>query len=353
MKKIISIIGARPQFIKYAPLSLALKGKVNDIAIHSGQHYDKEMSDVFFEELKIPQPKYMLNVGSGTHGVQTGKMLIQLDPIFAEEAPDAVIVFGDTNTTLAGTLSAAKLNIPVIHIEAGLRSFNREMPEELNRIAVDHLSSLLFAPTQEAINNLLTEGIKDNVMLSGDLMADSLRIARDYLKESGVLSPVADNFYLATIHRNYNTDSIERLVEILQSFDDLDKQVIFPIHPRTKNFLNSANIQLENCKNIHFLSPLGYFSFINYMSNCSAVITDSGGIQKEAYILKKPCITLRYETEWVETLKGNWNILAGNTLTELKYLVKKSQGNYVPGIYGNGFSAQDIVENILKYIDNE
>ncbi|MGK7389508.1 MAG: non-hydrolyzing UDP-N-acetylglucosamine 2-epimerase [Candidatus Cyclobacteriaceae bacterium M2_1C_046] len=351
MKKIISIIGARPQFIKYAPLSLELQGKCEDISIHSGQHYDKEMSDIFFEELKIPEPRYFLESGSGSHGVQTGKMLVQLDPILLEEMPDAVIVFGDTNTTVAGALSAAKLNIPLIHIEAGLRSFNREMPEELNRIATDHLSNLLFAPTDEAVENLKKEGIAKNIEKTGDLMADSLRIATEYIKEKDLPNPFNTPYYLATIHRNYNTDNIERLLEIVKRLNDLDHPVIFPMHPRTRILLEKNNIDITDYKNLEITKPLGYFSFINAMYHASAVITDSGGIQKEAYMLKKPCITLRYETEWVETLEGNWNILAGNKLDKIQEYLKKEKGQYHEDVYGDGYAGKQIAERVLSFLE--
>lgn len=350
MKKIISVIGARPQFIKYAPLSIELQGRCNDISIHSGQHYDKEMSDIFFEELQIPSPKYMLESGSGSHGVQTGKMLVQLDPILLEENPDAVVVFGDTNTTLAGALAASKLNIPVIHIESGLRSFNREMPEELNRIATDHMSSLLFAPTDEAVSNLRNEGLSKNVEKTGDLMADSLRIATEYLAEKKVAPPVEGNYYLATIHRNYNTDKTERLLEILQALNELNYPVVFPMHPRSRNLLKEWNVDLEKYKSIKIIKPLGYFSFINHMLHAQAIITDSGGIQKEAYILKKPCITLRYETEWVETLQGNWNILAGNNLDQIQEYLKKDKGIHNSSLYGNGYAGKTIADRIISYI---
>jgi UDP-GlcNAc3NAcA epimerase len=350
MKKFISIIGARPQFIKYAPLSLNFKGICEDINIHSGQHYDQEMSDVFFNELKIPQPDYFLNVGSGSHGVQTGKMLIELDPILLKEKPDAVIVFGDTNTTLAGALSAAKLNIPVIHIEAGLRSFNNTMPEELNRIATDHLSFQLFAPTKTAVDNLKKEGITKNVEITGDLMADSLRIAKEYVTSNNSTSPVNEEYYLSTIHRNYNTDKKERLLEIVDSLNQLDKKVIFPIHPRTENLLKEWQVDLSKYSNLIISKPLGYFSFINHMLHACAIITDSGGIQKEAYMLKKPCITLRYETEWVETLAGSWNILAGADLKNIQDHLDTRKGIYKDNLYGSGQSAKLITEKILTLI---
>lgn len=350
MKKIISVIGARPQFIKYAPLSIAFQGEFEDISIHTGQHYDKEMSDVFFEELNIPPPKYMLEVGSGSHGIQTGKMLMELDPILQKEKPDAVVVFGDTNTTVAGALSAAKLNIPVVHIEAGLRSFNREMPEELNRIATDHMSSLLFAPTPVAVENLKKESISKGVELTGDLMADSLRIATEYLEKHQIAPPVDEPYYLATIHRNYNTDKAERLLDILDALNNLEHKVILPMHPRTKNLLKEWNVDLVRFNRMKIVQPLGYFSFINYMKNSAAIITDSGGIQKEAYILKIPCITLRYETEWTETLTGGWNILAGENLDDLQGYLAKEKGEYNSSAYGNGFAALVISERINSYL---
>lgn len=344
MKKIIAIIGARPQFIKHAPIELAARGVFEMVTIHTGQHYDYKMSQVFFDELNISKPSYNLQVGSGTHGVQTGKMLIELEPIMLKENPDYVLVYGDTNSTLAGSLVASKLNIPIIHIEAGLRSFNKEMPEEINRILTDHVSSLLFVPTVTGINNLANEGISKNVHLIGDVMYDMIKIceSRKILDDN---SDVLGKYYFATIHRPYNTDSKERMIKLIEVFQSLSLPVKFAIHPRTLNII-SEYLDISSYSNIDFLEPLSYFDTVKSIYNSKTVITDSGGVQKEAYMLKKKCITIRSETEWVETLNNGWNTLVFENLDQLLSMEESLPGEYVDGLYGNGDAAKQVIDII-------
>ncbi len=346
MKKLISIIGARPQFIKHAPMQLQLQKYFKSITIHTGQHYDANMSAVFFDELKIPKPEYQFNIGgSKTQGEQTGKMMMEIEQVFNLEKPDGVIVYGDTNSTLAGTLVAAKMNIPIIHIEAGLRSYNRQMPEEVNRIIADEFASILFCPTRQAIENLKKEGINHhNIFLTGDVMCDMIHLVKNKL-----LKPTYSNYYFATIHRPYNTDDIKRLEAILTQLNNLEKKIVFSIHPRTVSRMKSFGITEAQYPNIIFIPPVGYMESISYQTNADIIITDSGGIQKEAYILGKKCITLRSETEWTETLTGGWNTLVYDNLSDLTAVINKPVSNYVPNLYGNGKAAVDIVKAIHQY----
>ncbi|MCS7201943.1 MAG: UDP-N-acetyl glucosamine 2-epimerase [Dictyoglomus sp.] len=306
--KIVSIVGARPQFIKLAPLSKELRKRgIKDIILHTGQHYDANMNKIFFEELEISEPDYNLGIGSGLHGEQTGKMLIGIEEILLKEKPDLVIVYGDTNSTLAGALASSKLHIPLAHIEAGLRSFNKKMPEEINRIVADHLSDILFCPTETAVENLKREGITEGVY------------------EEISLKP--KEYYLITIHRAENTDDSKRLRSILSVLSKLDKYVVFPIHPRTRNKIKEYGLEnYLNFDNIRAIEPLGYLDMLKLEREAYAILTDSGGVQKEAFWLKVPCITLREETEWIETVKYGWNTLVGteeerilNALKNIKY----------------------------------
>ncbi|RNC83336.1 MAG: UDP-N-acetylglucosamine 2-epimerase (non-hydrolyzing) [Balneola sp.] len=311
MKKIISIVGARPQFVKLSPLSKILREDFNEIIIHTGQHFDENMSKVFFEELDIPLPDYNLGVGSGNHGWQTAQMLIEIEEVLIKERPDLVIIFGDTNSTLAGILASSKLNIDTVHIEAGLRSYNMEMPEEQNRIVSDHLSNHLFAPSKTAVANLKKEGLYEKAYLTGDIMVDSVlnnvELAKEKSKVVYDLELTPDEYYLVTLHRPYNVDDPDSLKNILSELGKLGHKVIFPVHPRTRKIIEKNKLSIAN--NIRLINPQGYLDFINLQKNSLKIITDSGGIQKEAYILNKPCITLRSETEWLETVESGWNLL--------------------------------------------
>lgn len=347
MKKIISIIGARPQFIKHAPVSVALKNKFQSLSIHTGQHYDDNMSRVFFDELKIDRPDFLLDIGNNTlHGAQTATMLSQTEEILLKEKPDAVLLYGDTNSTIAGSLAASKLQMPVIHIEAGLRSFNREMPEEINRVVTDHLSTLLFCPTPVGVENLKNEGITKGVFLTGDVMADALRMMKPFLEKK-----FSQPYYFATIHRPYNTDEKERMVRILQAFDQLNQPVIFSMHPRTANNLKKWNVDISAFKNIQITGPVGYKESLSYQAYADAVITDSGGIQKEAYMLHRRCITVRKETEWVETLDGGCNTLVFDDLNRINDLLQQKDSLVFKELYGNGHAAEEIIDIIHRHLN--
>lgn len=309
--KIVSVVGARPQFIKLGPLSKGLRKYYHEVILHTGQHYHDNMSGILLKDLEIPLPDYNLAIGSGNHGEQTGKMLIGIEEVLLKEKPDLVIVFGDTNSTLAGSMAASKLHIPSIHVEAGLRSFNRKMPEEINRLVTDHISDYLFAPTNTAMSNLHKEGLSDKAVLTGDIMVDSLN--RNLQK--AIETPDIDkklhqikSFYLLTLHRPYNVDLAPNLQLIFKNLSLLNTHIVFPIHPRTKKIISNNKIIIP--ENIIELQPLSYLDFLKLEYLADKIITDSGGIQKEAYILKKPCITLRTETEWLETVEDGWNILA-------------------------------------------
>jgi len=346
MKKIVSIVGARPQFIKHAPIELYFKDKIIVVNIHTGQHFDKNMSQIFFDELKMGKPQYMLEAGGLTHGQQTGKMLAEIEQILEVEKPDAVLVYGDTNSTLAGALAAAKMHIPIIHVEAGLRSYNKEMPEEVNRVLTDHVSSILLCPTDIAVENLAKEGIVTNVFKTGDVMADMVRIAQ----ESGFLKVETNERYIyATIHRPYNTDDVSRLSKVIDAMDSLPDKVIFARHPRTKKLMAKFGIKDESYKNITFIGPVSYFENLAYLSNAAMLITDSGGMQKEAYILKRKCVTIRKETEWVETLHDNWNTLVFHDLEKITEIYSLETQNHDSELYGIGNAAEEIYHIIERH----
>jgi UDP-GlcNAc3NAcA epimerase len=313
--RVATIVGARPQFIKCAPLSKELRQDHDEILIHTGQHYDYEMSRVFFEELDIPEPSYNLGVGSGSQGLQTGKILIALEEVLLKEKPDLTLVFGDTNSTLAGALAAAKIGIPVAHIEAGLRSFDRSMPEETNRVLTDHLSELLFAPTRTAVLNLRAEGISKGVHRSGDVMVDSLEAAkRIALRRSNVMERLgikAGMYSVMTVHRASSTESPESMKEIIAAIGKGGQRTIFPIHPRTRKVLQEAGMMSRLPGNLTIIEPLGYLDMLMLMANARMIITDSGGMQKEAFIVGVRCVTLRENTEWNETLVDGRNRLVG------------------------------------------
>ena len=325
MKKVITVIGARPQFIKASMISKQMKDVFEEIIVHTGQHYDNNMSDIFFEQLEIPKPNYNLHIGSGSHGQQTGRMLEEIEKIILIEKPDYVLVYGDTNSTLAGALAASKLLIPVIHVEAGLRSFNKSMPEEQNRILTDHISTILFCPTEVAVNNLKNENITNNVYQVGDVMCDSVlfysKLAMDKIKKLDI-KPIyeerkVNNWYLTTIHRAENTFDDKNLIQILKVLNELDEMVIFPVHPRIKKMIDKLQ-ENNNYTNIYFIEPVDYLTMLYLTKNAKKVITDSGGLQKECYILDIPCITVRNQTEWVETLNKGYNVLAIPEYNDLK-----------------------------------
>jgi UDP-GlcNAc3NAcA epimerase len=315
--KIVSIVGARPQFIKLAPLSIILRKKHKEIILHTGQHYDEEMSSNFFSELEIQTPDYNLGIGSGNQGEQTGKMLAKIEEVLLFEMPDLVLIYGDTNTTLAGALASAKLRIPIGHIEAGLRSYNNGMPEEINRIIADKLSTLLFCPTKTSILNLRKEGIKKGVFLVGDVMYDSLHYYKKVAeKKSKILKNLGlkeKEFYLLTIHRAENTDVRENLKKIVKLLPQLEKKTVFPLHPRTKKQLVQFGFwkEIESMGNLLVTQPLSYLDTLILEKNAAFILTDSGGIQKEAFFFKTPCLTLRNETEWLETKKSGLNKVVG------------------------------------------
>ena len=379
MKKIITVIGARPQIIKAAAISRAIKNnfsdKILEVIVHTGQHYDENMSQIFFEELEIPFPNYNLNVGSGSHGEQTAKMLEGLENIYMQEKPDAVIVYGDTNSTIAGALAASKIHIPVIHIEAGLRSFNKAMPEEINRIACDHMSTLLFTPSETGHRNLLNEGIKNDqkeaasidnpkIYLCGDIMYDnSLYFSAMSEQKSEILKELeitTDEFILCTIHRDTNTDDTANLNAIFRALLRIQKtsnlKIVLPLHPRTKEKLNShldENLltELNQNKNFKIIPPLGFLDIISLEKNARLIITDSGGLQKEAFFFQKPCVILREQTEWIEIVENGNAVIAGanelKIISSVETLINRTDFTY-PNLYGDGNAANFICKKITE-----
>ena len=379
MKKIITVIGARPQIIKAAAISRAIKNnfsdKILEVIVHTGQHYDENMSQIFFEELEIPFPNYNLNVGSGSHGEQTAKMLEGLENIYLKEKPDAVIVYGDTNSTIAGALAAAKIHIPVIHIEAGLRSFNKAMPEEINRIACDHMSTLLFTPSETGQRNLLNEGIKNDqkeaasidnpkIYLCGDIMYDnSLYFSAMSEQKSKILEELeitTNEFILCTIHRDTNTDDKTNLNAIFRALLRIQKtsnlKIVLPLHPRTKEKLNShldENLltEINQNKNFKIIPPTGFLDIISLEKNARLIITDSGGLQKEAFFFQKPCVILREQTEWIEIVENGNALIAGanelKIISSVETLIKRTDFTY-PNLYGDGNAANFICKKITE-----
>jgi UDP-GlcNAc3NAcA epimerase len=345
MKKILSVVGARPQFIKHAPMQLQLQKHFKALTLHTGQHYDENMSKVFFDELGIPKPDFTCDIaGASTQGKQTAIMITDIEAVCISEKPDALVIYGDTNSTLAAALVGAKMHIPIIHIEAGLRSFNRAMPEEVNRIVADEFSMMLFCPTASAIENLTREGIQHpHIYQCGDVMCDMIKLI-----EPKVSPLVQEPYYFTTIHRPYNTDDPARLQSILQALNGLGQKVIFSIHPRTLHRLNAFGIQTSDFPQVEFIAPVGYLESVAYQKYSDCVITDSGGIQKEAYILGKKCITLRSETEWVETLEHGWNTLVFDDLTEIEKALQQTPGTYQEALYGDGHAAEEITSILLK-----
>lgn len=347
MKTILTVVGARPQFIKATPVSRAFRqAGIREILLHTGQHYDHAMSAVFFQELGISEPDYNLGVGSGSHAAQTAAILTGIESVLLKEQPDYLLIYGDTNSTLAGALAAAKLGIPIAHVEAGLRSFNRAMPEEINRVVADQLSNIFFCPTEVAARNLANEGITKGVHIVGDVMYDSVLWAVEQKSDQAgrllnKLNLQKDNYLLATVHRASNTDNPNNLSNIIAALNNSGETVVFPIHPRTRKALQEANIDLG--PNIRQIEPVSYLEMLALEGNARAVLTDSGGVQKEAFWLSVPCITLRDETEWVETVESGWNTLTGtDTKRILAALATPKPTTPPPTIYGNGHAAEAI-----------
>jgi len=353
-RRILTVVGARPQFIKAAVVSKAIveHGGLEEIMVHTGQHFDAAMSDVFFGQLGIPAPRYNLSLGGGSHGRMTGQMLERLEAVLLDERPDRVLVYGDTNSTLAGALAAVKLHIPVAHVEAGLRSFDRRMPEEINRVLTDEIADLLFCPTQEAIRNLRAEGIEARkeaqVHLTGDVMEDCALVFRDHAVAPAGLS-VDEGFILATVHRAENTDDPDRLASIIAGLEGLAaiRPVICPLHPRTRASLERAGLR----PSIHFLDPVGYLEMLWLLDHCALVATDSGGVQKEAYFHGKPCITLRDSTEWTELIALGVNVLVGADPAKIVSEGRARLGLSVANdgsLYGGGKASATIVEILAR-----
>jgi UDP-GlcNAc3NAcA epimerase len=350
--KIVTIVGARPQFIKAAAVSRVLRAnsEIREILLHTGQHYDQNMSDVFFRELSIPQPDFNLEIGSGSHAEQTGRMLIGIEGVLMSEKPDWALVYGDTNSTVAGSLAAAKLHIQVAHVEAGLRSFNRKMPEEINRIITDRISNLLFAPTQTAVQNLKNEGLGNMTVFTGDVMYDSVLYYRELIlmnPEKFKTKNLPPSYFLATIHRPENTDHRENILRILEAFSKAGLPVVFPLHPRTKKAIIPIG---EFPANVMVIEPVGYLEMLKLTLDSVKVLTDSGGLQKEAYFLGKQCITLRTETEWIETLHDSWNIITGADPDKiLKAIDSPLPTSKQKSEFGDGHSASLIVAKLLSF----
>ena len=350
---ILTILGARPQFIKAATVSrqIAKHKDLKEIIVHTGQHFDKNMSEIFFQQMQIPEPDYNLNVNSLTHGAMTGQMLAKIEQVLIKEKPDWVLIYGDTNSTIAGALAAKKLHIKVAHIEAGLRSFNRKMPEEINRILTDRISDILFCPTDEAVQNLKKEGFESSecvIIKNGDVMLDAALFYTDLSQKPGFKIP--SQFILSTIHRAENTDDPQRLKSIFTALDKISKDIpiILPLHPRTRKIMSKLNLDTGQIK---IIDPVGYLEMVWLLKNCSLVMTDSGGMQKEAFFFHKPCITLRDETEWVELVDHGYNFITGadsNVIySSYREMINKSL-HFDQDFYGNGNASDIIIQEIMK-----
>jgi UDP-GlcNAc3NAcA epimerase len=359
MKKIVTILGARPQFVKAAVLSRIISkyNTVEEVIVHTGQHYDANMSDIFFSEMEIPKPKYNLSIHGLSHGAMTGQMLEKIEAILVVEKPELVVVYGDTNSTLAGALAAKKRHMKVVHIEAGLRSFNMKMPEEINRILTDRISDLLLCPTDTAIENLQLEGFENmpsKIVKCGDIMKDAVEFYSEFSSEKSnimaALNLKKDEFVLATIHRQENTDSIENLKAIFKGLEEISKKkwVVMPLHPRTKAILNKENLHF----NLKIMDPVGYFDMLELLKYCSLVVTDSGGLQKEAFFNKKHCIIAREETEWVELVSNKFAIIVGsdsNKMVDAFQKFQHSSSNFDMNLFGDNVGEQ-IYTEILKLL---
>ena len=354
--KLITIIGARPQFIKAAAVSreIAKHDDIEEIIVHTGQHFDANMSEIFFKQMQIPKPDYNLEINSLSHGAMTGRMIEKIEEVLLQEKPDWVMVYGDTNSTIAGSLAAKKLHIKVAHVEAGLRSFNRNMPEEINRILTDKISDILFCPTDTAVINLQNEGIGKNslarIVKCGDVMQDAAIFYSDLAQKPEIEVP--KKFILATIHRAENTDEPKRLTSIFNALSEISNEIpiILPLHPRTRKIINTSKLTTQNSQLI-FIDPVGYLEMIYLLQNCSLVMTDSGGLQKEAFFFEKPCVTLRDETEWIELFENGFNKIVGadeNIIISGYQEMIQIKNNYNINLYGNGEASKKIITELLK-----
>lgn len=364
MRKIVTVVGARPQFIKAGITSQSIRKEFKEILVHTGQHYDKKMSNVFFDEMKLPTPDYNLAVGSGSHAIQTAQMMIKIEEVLLKEKPDGVLLYGDTNSTVAASLTAAKLNIPVFHVEAGTRTHVFDMPEEQNRIVTDHLSSICFAPTQLSQDNLIKEGLKDKSFFVGDVMFDALLFYSkisdeishdDYLSKLSPLfgkrKDLSNGYYFATSHRPENTDNKDKLDNILKALDELDHPVLFAVHPRISKYIQTIH---GNYSNIFFVEPLTYFETIHFLKNAFFVITDSGGLHKEAYLMGIPCVSI-LRNGWEETLQDAWNEFVRPEKTSILNSInnRKINRESIRGGFGDGHSCDYIVEKIVDFFKGD
>jgi len=350
--KIVTIIGARPQFIKAAALSreIAKHNNISEVIIHTGQHFDINMSEIFFEQMEIPKPNYNLNINGLSHGAMTGQMLEKIEEVLVNEKPDWVVVFGDTNSTIAGALAAKKLHIKVAHIEAGLRSFNMDMPEEINRILTDRISDILFCPTEVAVKNLINEGydnIDCKIINSGDVMKDTAVFYSE--KEQKPEFAIPNEFILATVHRAENTDNPERLRNITEALNEISQEipVVLPLHPRTAKIIKNSDLKIDN---LLIIEPVGYLEMVFLLNRCKLVMTDSGGLQKEAFFFKKPCITLRNETEWVELIENGFNKIVGADKLMIidSFRKQKYNLNFSVNLYGKKSASENIVNELIN-----
>ena len=359
--KILTILGARPQFIKAGSVSreIAKHKEIKEIIVHTGQHYDTNMSEIFFKEMQIPKPDYFLGIGGKSHGAMTGKMIEKIEELALKEKPDWIMVYGDTNSTLAGSIVASKLHIKLAHVEAGLRSFNMKMPEEVNRILTDRVSDILFCPTKIAVENLKKEGFpfytangEQKIVNVGDVMQDGALFYKQFAKKPSNLEFKTSNFILCTIHRAENTDNHKRLKAIFEALNEIAKeqQIILPLHPRTKKIIDNLELKIDN---LTIIEPVGYLEMVWLIDNCSLVMTDSGGLQKEAFFFNKPCITLRDETEWVELVELGVNILVGANKEKILNAYKTSSNFQLPtsnlNLYGGGKASENIVKELISY----
>ena len=354
--KVLSVVGARPQFVKCAPVSREVRKVHEEVLVHTGQHYDYLLSEVFFHDLGIPVPDYHLEIGSGSHGVQTGRMLAAIEEVIGKEKPEIVLIYGDTNSTLAGALAAAKMHVPVAHVEAGLRSFDRRMPEEVNRVLTDHASDMLFCPTETAVRNLAAEGVTEGVFLVGDVMCDAMEYNRTVAEErSRVLEEVGvrpGEYLVVTVHRPSNTDSRENMAAILGALGEAGRPVVFPVHPRTRKYLAEYGLLAGMPENIRVIEPLGYLDMLHLMAHAEKILTDSGGVQKEAYMLGVPCITLRENTEWVETVEAGWNVLVGAEKERIAGAIRSfSPASRPKDLFGGGESSLRIRSILTGFRD--